>query len=144
MPDKIPQTYANHQRADPWFLGGVALPVLANVLVMLWQAIQQGGWLAWWGVVMALALLVMTGLLRTYPLKVQDRVIRLEERLRLGALAPELKPRFPEISEKQWVALRFASDAELPALARRALDEKLEPRAIKQAIREWRPDTFRV
>lgn len=143
MPETIPQSYANHARRDPWFLA-IGIPALLNVGVMIWMAFRSGGWLSWWGVVMALVLVVMTLLVRTYALKVQDRVIRLEERLRLGALAPELKPRLDEISRFQWVALRFASDAELPALARRALDEKLEPKAIKQAIVNWRADHFRV
>jgi hypothetical protein len=81
---------------------------------------------------------------RLYALRVQDRVIRIEERLRTATLLPEpLRSRIPEFTERQ-IALRFASDAELPTLAGQALSENLSPADIKKAIQVWRPDYWWV
>ena len=94
---------------------------------------------------LALALVLMCWYLRAFPLTVQDRVIRLEERLRLQALASDLTPRSGAITPAQWTALRFASDAEFPALVRDVIDGKLvKPIDIKRAIKDWRADTLRA
>lgn len=83
---------------------------------------------------------------RQFATQNQDRIIRLEERLRLKELLPDdLQPRVAELSTDQLVALRFASDGELVELTRKVLAEGITDRkAIKQLIREWRPDHHRV
>jgi len=95
--------------------------------------------------VVAVALASVVFKVRAYAVKVQDRVIRLEERLRLSTLCSEpLRSRVPELTESQLIALRFASDAEVPKLAERALSEKLSRADIKKAIQTWRPDYWRI
>jgi hypothetical protein len=152
MAEKKPQTFANHTRFDPWF-HFFLLPVFGLLLILsiihFIAHITEGGlrdqFHAVLLIVLALAFLVAVFKIRLYSLKVQDRVIRLEERLRLASLLPEpLRSRIPELTEGQLVALRFASDAELPKLAERALSEKLPPADIKKAIQTWRPDYWRV
>ena len=152
MAEKKPQTFANHTRFDPWF-HFFLLPVFGLLLILsiihFIAHITEGGlrdqFHAVLLIVLALAFLVAVFKIRLYSLKVQDRVIRLEERLRLTSLLPEpLRSRIPELTEGQLVALRFASDAELPKLAERALSEKLPPADIKKAIQTWRPDYWRV
>ena len=83
--------------------------------------------------------------LRVYPLKVQDRVIRLEERLRLQALAPaEWHTQIYRLSEDQLIGLRFAADDEVVALAKAALEDNLNRKQIKERIKDWRSDNFRI
>jgi len=95
---------------------------------------------------LAVAFILLALYARIFALTVQDRVIRLEMRLRMQQLLPsELRPRISEFSVSQLVALRFASDAELPVLAKKVLDEKLNDRkAIKKMIRDWQPDLLRA
>jgi hypothetical protein len=95
---------------------------------------------------LAIAFILAALFARIFALTVQDRVIRLEMRLRLGEILPaELRPRIPEFTVNQLVALRFASDAELPGLARKVLDGKLNDRkAIKKMIQNWQPDFLRA
>jgi hypothetical protein len=150
MAEKTPQTLKTHVRLDPpfhFFLMPVAAGTLVLEIYHLIRAIVKGGFhfsLAW-HVVVALAFVVLVLKCRLYPLKAQDRVIRLEERLRLTTLCAEpLRSRIGELTEGQLVALRFASDDEVAALAGRALSEKMRSADIKKAIRNWRPDYFRV
>jgi hypothetical protein len=98
------------------------------------------------GVITALGLLGLLLYARMFPLRVQDRVIRLEMSLRLASvLPPELRARTGSLRPGQLVALRFASDAELPGLVRQILDENLaDRREIKRRIREWQADHLRV
>ena len=138
------QSYANHRRFDPWY-HFVAFPL--TLLAFAWACLQavrhQGGGL--WEVILAFGLLVLLFRVRLYSLRVQDRVIRLEETLRMKALLPEvLQGRIQELRPGQFVALRFASDEELPELVQAALEEHLDGEAIKRRIHVWREDTFRV
>jgi len=145
MAEKKPQTFANHTRLDPLF-HFVALPifilaVIVGIVHFIWRPSLHTGAFFVVSVAAAIALLKT----RLYALKVQDRVIRLEERLRLGSLLSEpLRSRIPELTEGQLIALRFASDAEVPKLVERVLSEKLSPADIKKAIQTWRPDYWRV
>jgi hypothetical protein len=145
MAEKTPQTFANHARLDPLFhffvLPVFALSALAAAVQFLWHPSLHSGW----HFVLIAAATVAVFKVRLYALRVQDRVIRLEERLRLASLLPEpMRSRIPEFTEGQLIALRFASDAEVPNLADRALAEELSPRDIKRAIQTWRPDYWRV
>jgi hypothetical protein len=145
MPDQAPQSFANHARFDPPF-HFVLAPI--SVLFILYACVHLYRHPDLHSVILLVGAIAAFGVLlkfRLYSLKVQDRVIRLEERLRLATLLPEnLRPRIGELSEDQLIGLRFASDAELPALAERALNEKLSRKEIKKAIVNWRPDYFRI
>lgn len=145
MAEKVPQSLSNHARFDPPFHFFV-LPVFAiTVIVAIVDLVRYPSLSAAWLVVLALAAATAVVKMRTYALKVQDRVIRLEERLRLAILLDKpLRARITELSESQLVGLRFASDAELPALTARTLSEKLSRAEIKKAVTQWRPDYWRV
>ena len=94
---------------------------------------------------LSLAVIVPILKLRTYPLKVQDRVIRLEERLRLQALAPQQwHAQIYRLNESQLIALRFAADDEVVELAKQALEHNLDRKQIKERIKSWRADEWRV
>jgi len=143
--DKRPQTLANHAKVDPPFHFFLIPVLLINVIVFGIQLFRFPGWVSAWLFVVSLALVVLMGRVRSYATHLQDRVIRLEERLRLNSVLSEpLRSRVGELTESQLVGLRFASDAELPALVQRALDEKLSRADIKKAVTNWRPDYSRV
>ena len=139
------QTYATHRRFNPPY-HFILMPIfLANFVMSAVHLVRQPSWPAAWLLVLAFGLALMVGLMRTHSLTVQDRIIRLEERLRLQALAPELAGRFDQLDKRQMVALRFASDAELPNLARRVFaGEFATDGDIKRAVTVWRPDHMRV
>lgn len=146
MAEKLPQTYANHVRLHPPFHFFV-LPVTAIALILaIINVIRHYDMLAAWSLVLlAAAAAVAAPLIRINALKAQDRVIRLEERLRLATLLNEpLKSRIGELTEPQLIAIRFASDAEVPGLAEKVLNGKMAPADIKKAIVSWRADVFRV
>jgi len=145
MSSSVMQNLSNHVRYDPLF-HFFLLPVYLISLVVAVNMLVHHRNLHMLGLVIIVLALVITNFkTRLYALKVQDRVIRLEERLRLASLLPDsMRAQIPRLTEKQLVALRFASDEELPALVQRTLTENLEPADIKKAIRNWRPDYWRV
>jgi hypothetical protein len=138
-----PQTFANHKRFDLWYHVVAFTLLIVAFPLSVWMLRKGTGNL--WQVLVSFAALVLWTRVRIYALRVQDRVIRLEETLRMNALLPEpLKARIQDLKPGQFVALRFASDAELPARVAEALQENLGSTAIKQRIQIWRADTFRV
>jgi hypothetical protein len=144
MSAKTPQNLKNHTRSDLWYLS-VGLIVAANLVVAIIRLVEVRNFHNIWVLILSLALIVLYLRLRGYPLKVQDRVIRLEERLRLQALTlPQWHDQISRLSVDQLIGLRFAGDDEVAGLARQALEENLDRRQIKQRIRNWRTDDLRV
>jgi hypothetical protein len=145
MATEKPQHFENHTRQIPLFaLGNLVLFVnLVGRLGDLRHGISFGPVM---DVLVSAALIALFVMGRNSVVAVQDRVIRLEMRLRLsGVLPPDLSSRIPEFTVAQLVSLRFACDAELPALARKVLDEKLDDRkAIKKLIKNWQADYLRA
>jgi len=146
MADQVPQTYANHVRFHPpfhFFLAPGSILLLILTIVNVIRHVRRLD--SWILLLMGVLFFVAVFLIRVNPLRVQDRLIRLEERLRLHALLDaELSRRISDLSEAQLVALRFASDQELPALVAKVLGAQMSARDIKKAVVSWRADTFRV
>ena len=140
------QTLGTHRRWVPaWHF--FALPVLLiNVFVVAVNFIRDPRLINGWAVLVAIAFFLGILLSRTMPLRAQDRIIRLEERVRLDRVLPaDLRGRIGDLTADQFIGLRFAPDEEVPDLTRRALGGELKTRAdIKRAIRSWRPDHMRV
>ena len=146
MADPTPQSFQRHKRYVPGFHGVTFALVLATCVLAVAQVVRAPGIGSLGGLTGSLSLLALVWYVRLFPLGVQDRVICLEERLRLARLlSPELAARAEALRSAQLIALRFASDAELPALVRRVLDEGITDRAaIKAQITTWRADTRRI
>jgi hypothetical protein len=140
------QNFKNHSKYVPIFHFFVLPVLVVNVGWTIRSAIHVFSPFAAFQVVLAFALLLGFATARRFALTVQDRVIRLEMQLRLERLlSAEMRARIPEFTVGQLVALRFASDAELPALARKVLDEKLTERtAIKKQVVNWQADHLRA
>src|SRR5215470_7628320 len=139
MAGRSAQTYANHTRWDPVYHFFVVPVAGINVGVAIWNLFRNPGLAASWFVILAIAAVVAVLKLRLYPLKAQDRIIRLEERLRLAQLmAGTLRSRIGDLTEGQLIGLRFASDAEVPSLVEKALGSGMSQEEIKQAITSWR------
>ena len=145
MAEKMPQSYANHRRFVPGYHYVLSLIFLLNLLAAGWQLFKHPGVSTGIAVLVAFGLIGLFYYSRIFPLHVQDRLIRLEERMRLAEiLPPELAGRIGELTPSQLIGLRFASDAEVADLVRRILDGELtKPEDIKKAIKTWRPDYFR-
>ena len=144
--EKMPQTYANHARYVPLFHFVVFGLLIVNALYRLYAVVR------WFGVgtvidaLLGIALVLFAWSVRTFDARLQDRIIRLEMRLRLARLLPaDLQPRIAELKPGQLIALRFAPDAELPGLVGEVLAGRLTKSSeIKQRIQTWEPDYFRV
>jgi hypothetical protein len=139
------QRFSNHAKYDPAFHFFLVPLMGVNIVSALIHLIRHPGLGSFWWLILAIAGLVAVGRIRFYALRVQDRVIRLEERLRMMSVLPEpLRARIGELTDKQLIGLRFASDQELPGLVQRALDEKLSLADIKKSVTSWRPDYSRI
>lgn len=140
-----PQTLSNHVRYVPLFHFVLAAILLLYLIWTIVRLIRVPNVQHAVDLVMAVAFVIMFAYIRQFPLRVQDRLIRLEETLRIQRLVPDLAKRVEEFSIAQLVGLRFACDEELPALARKVLNEKVMSRAeIKRMVKTWRPDYLRA
>jgi hypothetical protein len=145
------QTYKNHIRWDPAWHFFIMPVLMLNIVLAAYVTVSHWHWptphhalFGWWTIISVVFFMAFMKV-RMYPLKAQDRIIRLEERLRLQALlSGEELAASQALTESQLIGLRFASDGELPALVARTLKENLSQLQIKEAIVTWRPDTFRV
>jgi len=140
------QNYANHARLYPLFHYFVAPVLILNLLYTIWRLIRQLSFDTVWGVILAAGLVGLATAARLMALTVQDRVIRLEMRLRLTQLlSPDLQRRIGDLTPAQLIGLRFASDGELPQLMERVLDGSLKTtKDIKQAVKNWQGDYLRA
>jgi hypothetical protein len=140
------QNLKNHARFVPLFHFVAGPLLLVNFIYSIILAVRVPIWDNIDGALVGFALVLLFLFARQFAVTVQDRVIRLEEHLRFERLFPDdLRTRIPEFTREQFVALRFASDHELPALAREVLDQRIHDRAaIKQMIKEWRADHLRA
>jgi len=146
MSQKVPQTYANHRRFIPLY-HVVTFGIFAiNQVWAIVRLVKTPSWETAFGVLLAFALLCVFFFARVFPLRAQDRLIRLEMRLRLQHILPaDLKPRIMDLTAEQMIGLRFASDAEMTDLVRDVLTNNIADReTIKKKIKDWTGDTLRV
>lgn len=146
MAQEKAQSFQNHNRVVPAYHMYVFGVFLVNFVWRLVQLKDGISFASIMNVLMGAAFVLLFFYARTFPLTVQDRVIRLEMRMRLERLlAPDLRSRIAEFTLPQLISLRFAGDDELPALARQVLDEKLNDRkTIKRRIKNWQADFLRA
>lgn len=139
------QTYKNHTRYDAGFHFTVipaTLLLLIGAAINAWRHPRSG--MSYWLLAFVATFVWALFKMRLYALRNQDRIIRLEESIRMQRLCPDVATKADQLTTTQVVALRFCSDAELPALAKRALNEKLSNADIKKSIKEWRGDYVRI
>ena len=141
-----PQNFENHTRWHPAFHFFILPVMLINFFWAVVIFVKAPGWNSGWWIIVSLALLMLTTFVRTYSLKVQDRLIRLEEKLRYQqVLSPALAQQINALTPGQIVALRFAADEELEELVSAVTAGKfVKTKELKQAIKHWRADHFRV
>ena len=146
MAEKEPQSLATHRRIVPMYHLVLFFILVANFLWAGWLLYKHPSVDAGMSLLLAFGLGILFLYARTFALAAQDRLIRLEERMRFAEILPDdLKSRIGDLKEGQLIGLRFASDGEVPDLVRQVLDGKLTGRdEIKKAIKTWRPDTYRV
>lgn len=147
MSETAPQSYANHSRMVPGFHYATFTAIVLCLLYALYNLVRFPSVGAGFGLLQAGALVGLFWYCRIFPLKAQDRVIRLEEHLRLARLLPadQAAAAAATLTPGQLIALRFAADAEVTDLVRRIQAGELStPASIKQAIKTWRPDHLRV
>lgn len=145
MSDDDVQNYGNHRRWNPlWHF--VAVPILVlNALIAFVVMARTPSRGTVWAALVALTLVAALALLRRMALRVQDRVIRLEERLRLGRLMPDRHEEIEDLSREQLIAIRFASDREVPHMLDRITRGEITTQdEIKRAVQHWRPDHLRA
>lgn len=140
------QNFGNHAKFVPAFHFVVGPILIFNFVWCVVRVVRHFSFATVASLLVSIALVLLALLARMFALTVQDRVIRLEMWLRLQQVLPtDLRGRISEFTVSQLVSLRFAGDAELPALARKVLDEKLDDRKqIKKLIRDWQPDLLRA
>jgi hypothetical protein len=144
--DPPTQSFERHARWVPGYHFVISIILLVNLVWSLYQLVKAFSWPTLLAALMAFAFLGMFYYLRTFALAVQDRLIRLEMRLRLEKLlAADMKARILDLTRDQLIGLRFASDEELPTLFREVLEKHVTARKdVKRLIQNWQADHWRV
>ena len=145
MNESKPQNLKNHSKMDPPFQMVFFTVLVVNLVMAISFTINHPNIFSAWLVILSIAIFIPWVKVRAYPLKVQDRVIRLEERLRLQSLAPAVwHTQIYRLTEDQLIGLRFAADDEVVELAKQALEANLNRKQIKERIKSWRADNWRI